>query len=744
MLAMDNIKKEDIPKYLKEQRRCPVWNTFDEIRGLVGAEGSKCKTIVGRDGSFAPDPHPHLITFWVYNHDEEELYTPELFETRWDLENGRLPISIAKWEKSDIEVTTTVFANEIKTGESLINFARTSIKNKGDKERKLSLFAVIRHSGLSRRRDVQGVKEIECDGNSFIRVNKKVGLCLKKRPDDFGASTFKDGDIWEFAKGGLLPLDKKVTDELGYASGAAVYRFILKPGEEETYDFAVPSGIEEDNSDPMNIIKDFDLTSNLKSVKKYWQERIPLELNLPDKEYSNCLYSSIYYILMNMTGKELWPGPYFYDGFTLHDSVEMADALNKVGLSEITKGALSYFDYKDDDPYIDGLGGSIYAFYEYYRITGDKKWLGEKYPQMLRDCKRLKSLRAKQLTDDLKGGPVYGLLPESVSQDNFTRKAHLYVDNWWGIIGIKAALESAKVLKEEDDVTWLTGEYKDFLECLINSFKKVMKREEVSYIPAFADYWPPDERVVDNEHRILGETQMAWAHRPALFPGLGLGIPVPLDLLKQSYQDYWKKSGQFSNYDGGWYVEYEEYFWGYNVMLAHAPLFLKMEDVTLKNMEWSIKHQSCPGGWMEAMNTRLNEQGFREIGYGVVCDIPHGWSAAHYVLTLRDMLLREEKGKLVLLSCVPESWLEDGKIIEVKKASTHFGGEANFCLESHLNEKFIELVLDFERVPPEGYILVSPLKKDIKSVKIDGKKWENFEEKRINIPSTARRVLVYY
>ena len=739
---INNIKKEDIPKYLKEQKKCPVWNTFDKIRGLVGAQACRWKTIVGKDGSFAPPPHPHLITFWIYDHDKKKLYAPEVLETNWDLAEGQLPISIVKWEIEGIQVKTTVFAREVDGGECLITFARTSVRNKEVKEKELSLYVVIRHSGLSKRRDEKGIREIEYNSNNFVKVNKRVGLYLEKKPDVFGASAFRDGDIWEFARAGLLPANKKVIDEHGYASAALVYKMKLKPGKEKSYDFVVPSQ-EKKKNDFTHAAQRLNFDSNLEEIKKYWQQKVSLELNLPDKEFVTCFYASIYYILIMMTGRELWPGPYFYDSFTLHDAVEMADVLGKVGLKGVARETLTYFNYKDDDAYLDGLGGSIYALYEHYRITQDKKWLGKNYPKMRKDSQKLKILRAQQLNSALKDSPIYGLLPGSMSQDNFSKKEHLYIDNWWGIIGLKATIEAAKVLKKEDDLKWLIKEYKDFLNCLMESFKKVMKRERISYIPAFADYWPPGKRIVDSKHRILGETQMAWAHRPALFPGLSLNIPVPLDLLKESYQQYWARSGKFSDYDGGWYVEYEKYFWSYNVMLAHPLIYLGMEDVAIKNMQWSVKHQSCPGGWMEAMYTRLNKEGLREIDEGVVCDIPHGWAAAHYILSLRDMLFREENEKIILLPCIPESWLEDGKCIEIKKAPTYFG-EINFRLESHLKKEFIKLTLSAQKTPPKGYILVLPFGKNIKGVKIDGKDREGFERGKVNIPSQAKKILLYY
>ena len=743
MIDINKIKKEDIPKYLKERDNSFVWNTFARARGLVGAEGCKYKTIVGQDGSFAPEPHPNLLTFWIYDHKKKKLFAPEILKCKWTIEEGRLPISIVEWGTADIEVKITVFASGAAGGEELVNFARISIKNVGPKTKDISLYAVIRHCGLFRRRDKKGVREIEYnEGDNFVRINKRAALHLKEAPDAFGFGALKDGDVWKFAKHGLLPPGKKVSDKAGYASGAVVYNRKLRLGEEKNYDFAVFSG--EKNGSAAYFPK-IDFASSLNEVKRYWGKRVPLQMDLPDEEYANCFYASIYYILMLMTKRELWAGPYSqgYDQFTLHDAVEMSGALDKAGLQEIARGTLSYFNFKNKDPYLDALGGSLYALYEHYRMTKDSKWLKKVYPRMRKGCKRIGFLRSKQLRSRSKGDPVYGLLPESASQDNFSKKAHLYVDNWWGIAGLKATIEAAKVLGMEADIKWLTEEYEDFFRCLIDSFRKVTAKERLSYIPAFADYWPQKERITDKEHRILGEAQMAWAHRPALFPGLSLGIPVPLDLLKRSYCHYWEKSGKFTNYDGAWYVEYENYFWGYNVMLAHPLIYLGMEDIALKNIRWNIKHQSCPGGWMEAMKARLNKKGFREIEEGVVGDVPHGWVAAHYAILLRNMLLREEKGKVILLSSIPANWLMDGKCIKLKKVPTYFG-EANFSLRSHLKKGFIRLILDFKELPPNGYILKLPIKKGIRYVKIDGRKWEGFEERKVIIPARAKEVLVYY
>ena len=426
-------------------------------------------------------------------------------------------------------------------------------------------------------------------------------------------------------------------------------------------------------------------------------------MNIPDKRYSDCFYSSLYYLLIMDEEHKLFPGPYEYTSFFLHDAIDIDNALDKAGLTEEARDSTDYFNYKEGGGYVDELGGSIFGLYEHYRLTKDAKYLEAVYPRMKSACELIRKLRAPQMALP-KEDTAYGLLPKGVSQDNFKIPAYLYIDDWWAMIGLKAAAESAQILGKADDAKWMKAEYESLYSATIASIEKSMKKNGLSFMPGFADYWPKEMRIKDEEHRILGDTQMAWAHRPALFPGENMGIPVPMELFKDSYQQYWKNAGKFTDYDGGWFVEYEQVFWGYNFKLAHPLIYLGMEDVALKNIEWGLEHQSCPGGWMEAMPSKVNSKGLREITEGIVGDVPHGWSAAHYILLLRDMLLREDGDKLVLLSCIPGAWLDDGKIIEIKNAPTYFG-KVSFKIESSRAKGSVKLAIDCAAPPPGGYIL---------------------------------------
>jgi hypothetical protein len=647
---------------------------MDKARGLAGWEGSRDRTFIGKDGSFAVYPYPFRLSFWIYDRHTDRLYTPETLETRWNLVEGGYPVTVVSWKDSDIEVSTTIFSWLDEKLGKVLTYARESVTNTGKRDREVSVYAVIRENPLYPKWKVEGVKTVEYDSDHTVTINSTARLFLDERAD---------GPFGKDIKGGL-----------------SFTRNIPVAGT-ESLDFMVPSP--EGKPVNFNDIKDLGFDEALDLTIAFWKERIPVKLDLPDKRYSDCFYSSLYYILMMNEQHKLYPGPYEYVSLFLHDAIDMDNALDKAGLKEEARDSTDYFDYKEGGGYVDELGGSIFGLYEHYRLSGDREFLEGAYPRMRSACELIKKLRAPQL-ELPKDDPSYGLLPKGVSQDNFKIPAHLYVDNWWAIIGLKAAYESALVLGHAEDAKLIRSEYDSLHSSTIASIEKVMKKEGLSFMPGFADYWPESMRIIDREHRILGDAQMAWAHRPALFPGQNMGIPLPMKLFEVSYRYYWKNAGKFSNHDGGWFVEYEKVFWGYNFKLAHPLIYLGMEDIALKNIEWGIEHQSCPGGWMEAMPSKINEKGLREISEGIIGDVPHGWSAAHYVLLLRDMILREDGQKLLLLSCIPEQWMDDGKTVSISNAPTYFGN-MTFKAESFRSKGFLRLTIDTETPPPGGYTL---------------------------------------
>jgi hypothetical protein len=690
------------------------------IRGLSGDIGIPYKVYCGRDGSYQALPHNFKLLYFLYDHQTDTLYTPQTLPTTWRLEDGGYPVNIVTWQADELSAESMLFSRWFSDVENLLSFYSISLKNKAENKRDLSLFLIIQKSELAK----EDLKEIRLNDKNFIMVDGQAAVYLKDK-DFLLKEDISDSGLNNF-------IDKK--------AGVFEYRFSLESMEEKKFKMITPSARKEKNIS-LSKIKSLDFNEELIALEKYLDKAVPMKINLPDKRFRDCFYSSVYYILLCMDGYDLHPGPYNYREFTLHDSVGLAAALDRAGLHDTVSKAMDYFKFNKgkDEGYLDGLGGNIYILYDHYLFTKDKGYLESVYPQMKELAYYIAEIRKPQLIDDLKNTALYGLLPASCSQDNFKYPAHLYVDNWWALCGLKSASKAALILNETEDARFYNDEYENLKKCLLESIDKAMDNNKTDYMPAFADDWPKEMRVVDLDHRILGETQMAWAHRPATFPGDALGITIPEGLFKRSYMHYWNKTGSFSNYDGGWFVEYERLFWGYNGKISHPCIYLDMEDISYKSLLWMVEHQSCPGGWMEAMPTTKNEKGFYEISEGIVGDVPHTWSAAHYLLHLRNIILREKADKLILFSAIPKDWLDNGNVIEVKNAATYFG-PIDIHLRSHISDKYLKLSIASATPPEGGYLVKLPLDN---IEKVEGQAEAKITKDGIFLSNKAKDIKIY-
>ena len=705
-------------------------NGLDRARSIVGPDAGDVVTFVGKDGAFAPEPQPCQIAWCLQ--DNQSLYFPAATTSTWELLEGRYPVSIVRWETPDCRIATTVFAETGKEAKRLATFARTTIENRSGAEKHVLLHLLIQPCPLAGKWGTE-LKRVEFDGRQTVLVNGNALLWLSQQP-----ATNAGAAILETAVGvERLRPGKSAEISPTVRGGYVTYAVTLEPAGTASFDVVAGPGNERVIADDLRELK---FETQLRTAREYWQNRVPIALELPDRKYADAFYSSLYYLLIMQKQDMLFPGPYSYKSFFLHDAVEMNSALDCAGLHDTAAKVTAHFAYKEGGGYVDELGGSVYGLYEHYRFTRDEDYLARVYPRMIDGCRLIQKLRANPDTDDV---ACKGLLPKGVSQDNFKYPAHLYVDNWWALIGLKSGMAAAERLGQTNDLSWLSAEFKSLHESILESLRVAMQREKVPYMPGFADHWGPEYHVVDSDHRILGDTQMAWAHRSALFPGQSLGIQVPHDLFQKSYAHYWKNSGRFSGYDGGWFVEYEKLFWGYNVQLAIPMMYLGMGDVTLTNLAWSLRHETCPGGWSEAMTTRETSPGrWAVTDDAIIGDVPHGWTAAYYVLLVRNMLLREDGDKLVLLPCVPEPWLGAGQRIAVRNAATYFG-PFGFSAESDAGGRMTTLTLQTSSAPPNGYELHLPGDWVISDVEIDGKTAAVTGSPGVlTLPATARVVQI--
>ena len=117
---------------------------------------------------------------------------------------------------------------------------------------------------------------------------------------------------------------------------------------------------------------------------------------------------------------------------------------------------------------------------------------------------------------------------------------------------------------------------------------------------------------------------------------------------------------------------------------------------------------------------------------------------ARFVNRLRYLLIREDGDDLLLASGVPRRWLAAGNSMQVSGAPTYFG-PMSFRIDSTESNVTAQIELPTQKPLKSAWLVLRlPEGKQIRSVEIDGKSWQDFEPaaERIRIPPTAGKVRV--
>jgi hypothetical protein len=231
---------------------------------------------------------------------------------------------------------------------------------------------------------------------------------------------------------------------------------------------------------------------------------------------------------------------------------------------------------------------------------------------------------------------------------------------------------------------------------LIGSIQKVDARTGKPFIP--------------NGPEDVVSSSMARGTTPAVWPILALQGAEAESLLNTSFVSYYR--AWLAPQDGG-FRHYQGTLWPYaGLGIAHAMLRLGMLEQVWQVLDWTLAHQTLPGtyAWGEAINP---VHGGLELG-----DMPHSWAAAELVSVLRDMLLNEQDGVLVVNSGTPEAWLDAGHHVILRDAPTQYGPASIELLRSEApaDGRAPELNIRVSGAPPRGW--------------------------RVRIPANARQVVI--
>ncbi len=379
-----------------------------------------------------------------------------------------------------------------------------------------------------------------------------------------------------------------------------------------------------------------------------------MQIDVPEKTVADFYYASLANILLMRDVRDgfhvLQPGATVYRSFWLRDGSYMASALSTAGWFADARTSLDYFlqvqppdgGWNSPSTQWDSLGQAPWGLYRYAELSGDGTWLARIFPALQQGVDFTRNARQTTLVQPL---PVTGLMIPGWGDGGMGVTDYCLHQNVWALFGEKLALQAARLLGHGSEELAIAREYADYQSRLADALSlSFVSSAEFGYLPPL----------------FLNPANVSW--------GQGLAALEPTEVLLDNPQMRetvrWLESREVEGIPIGlgWQAAG---VWPYAAAdLAKGYLRWNERDRAIALFYAIVNHAYPTGSWIEEIDPTTR------IGTG---DMPHGWAAANHVLLLRDLLLYESNGALVVGAGVPDSWLQGPSPIQVTAAPTAFG-----------------------------------------------------------------------
>ena len=710
---------------------------------VVGVNGDDKEALISEEGIIEVSKGSFTIEPFLYV--EGALVTWSDAQPVQALADRALPIPSVTWQQGDVRLRIEAFAAG-PPGASVL-YARYDLENQSRRLRDIDLFLALRPfqvlppwQTLNMIGGVTPIQTLDLDGRT-VWVNGERAVVSLTPLDRFGAASFEEGLVGPFLLKGRVPPEPRVTDSLGWASGALAYHLNVGPGAHVIVAVAVPF------HDPAPMIARAatmslgDVDAERARVAQDWTDQVGrVEISLPpdSAKLVDTMRSTLAYILINRDGPAIQPGSRTYARSWIRDGALTSDSLLQMGHTEEVRSFLSWYapyqlpdgripccvDRRGADPVPehDSNGEFIYAVAEYYRFTRDVGFLQGMWPAVTRAVDWIATARATRTTAAYQepGRLVfYGLLPESISHEGYSsHPVHSYWDDFFALRGLSDAAELASVVGDEARVASTAALRDAFRTDLVASIDRVMATREIDYIPAsveLADFDP---------------TATAIAVTIA-----GLASVLPHDALERTFERYWETVEARARGEGtnNGYSPYE---------LRNVEVLVRLgQRERAHEILTAIFRDQRPAAWNQWAEIVWRDSGApRFIG-----DMPHTWVGSSFIRALRTMLAyeRESDHALVLAAGVVPAWLAVEPGVGVKRLPTYFG-VLSYTLRSEGDGALRMRLTGDVNVPAGGIVLAPPLPRPLTAVTVNGKAQQDFGADTVTIREFPADVRLEY
>ncbi|HNS31801.1 MAG TPA: hypothetical protein PKN36_02350 [bacterium] len=607
------------------------------------------------------------------------------YEISRSLDGGCLPILKAVQKEKFMHYHVTAFASleksplkkeNVKGTHWLAAYANSGGNMLGEKGRE-EIKEFLEKEMYEREEEV-----ILCCRVEAVNTGKTPCYAWFKSPyfrtgNDIEGISFEAGKGFAFFENRILALTRFNGKPLPQREMAV----LLSPGEKAVFDIFIPhSPLDEKRGENLAGI-DFD--KHLQGARDYWKEKLEsaASFNLPEKKVDEAVKAGLLHCDIVALGKEpeepVAPHIGWYSPIGT-ESAPIIQYFDSVGWHKLAERSIQFFFERQQESgfiqnfgrYESETGPLLWTVGEHFRHTGDKEWLKRIMPNVKKAVDYILKWREKNKTEECRKKGFYGMVDGKVADPNDFY--HSFFLNAGSYVGLKRIAEiTAKI--EPSYSSRLHAEVENYRQDIRNGFYFAMSNAPV--VPVGDGSWAPftPPWVEQNGNIIIYADGGNWfSHGAFACRGVTTGA-------------LWLIIGEVLNP--------EEI--GSHFLLKHNQFPVTMENAALSQPYYSrhdfahIKRGEvkaflkCYYNQMTALMDRETYT-FWEHYFEAGQHKTH--EEAWFLMQTRWMLYLEEGDEIKLFSAIPGKWLENGKEIKVKNASSYFG-KISFGAVSELEGK---------------------------------------------------------
>ena len=685
---------------------------------VIGVDRDAVEALVDEDGRIEPWKGGPSIEPFLYM--DGKLITWADVQSSQSLVESDLPIPIVRWTVRGLELEVTALTVKDPTIGTRLH-ARYRVRNLGKTRRVGTLSLAMRPfqvnpptQFLNTTGGVAPVAKLSL-GRVGIVLGGHGPVLVQPPADQFGAASRDEGDVvQDWLVYGHYPGSAPAAETGQHSSGALGFAFDLAPGGSKDIELTIwrldgiPRATSDRGSTTIATVNGPSFNDALAQATAEWRARrgeVVLEVPPSGRDAIETLRAQLAYALVTRDSVALMPGARSYERSWIRDGALSANAFLRMGQPDVAKDFAEWFarfvpedgavpccvDQRgaDPTPEHDSHGEFVYLIAEVLRYTGDLAFAETLWPAARRAAAHIDTLRAQRRTAEWRtpeNAPYFGLLPPSISHEGYSAKPmHSYWDDFFALRGLTDAEYLARRLGHADDAKRFAASRDTFAYDLAASIRAAQKVHGIDYVPGCAD---------------LGDFD-ATSTTIAFDPVDAEAIAGP-EALENTFERYWKYFVERRDGPHTW-----DAYTPYEVRTIGALARLGQRDRANQALKYFLKDRRPPGfrDWAEVVGREYRKPRF--IG-----DMPHTWVGTDYVRSVIDLFAyaRGADSALVVGAGLPREWVADTPGVHVAKLPTPFGPLA-FRMRAEGARTVCELE-DGMRVPPGGFVLAPPARKD--------------------------------